>query len=56
MRSVQQQLADQYEYAAELGTRAEHVDETVDGLAVRLVAVEEDHQEATAVWEDALDC
>ena len=56
MRSVQQQLADHYEYAAELGTRVEHVDETVDGLAVRLVAVEEDHQEATAVWEDALDC
>ena len=56
MRSVQQQLADHYEYAAELGTRAEHVDETVDGLAVRLVAVEEDHQESTAVWEGALDC
>ena len=56
MRSVQQQLADHYDYAAELGTRAEHVDETVDGLAVRLVAVEEEHQEATVVWEDAVDC
>ena len=56
MRSVQQQLADHYDYAAELGTRADHVEETADGLAVRLVAVEEDHQEATTTWEDAMDC
>ena len=57
IRPVQNQLPDHCDYAADLGTRAKHVDETVDGLAVGLVAVEEDHQEAFAIWEeDTLDC
>ena len=61
--SAQHQLADHYEYAADLGTkvdelteRADGTDDTIDGLAHRLVVVEEDHQEAVSVWEDAIDC
>ena len=32
------------------------MDSTIDGLAHRLVVVEEGHQEAVSVWEDAMDC
>lgn len=52
MGYAQQQLADHYEYDADLGTRlyahdgrADVRDETMDGLAARLAVLEEDSVE-----------
>eukprot|EP00435_Cladocopium_sp_Y103_P049113 s1418_g14.t1 len=60
---AQEQLADHYGYAAELGTRldacverAEVRDDTTDALAARVAVVEEDLTEGTSALEEALDC
>ena len=63
MASVEQQLADHYEYAGDLRTRLdgvdmrfENVDDSFDTNATRIATLEEDLVDSSSAIEETLDC